>query len=253
MFFILSKILSIFLHPFSWIVVLLIAAIIVRNSKAKNRLLIIAVCIIFFFSNSFIFHGINKLWEYPPVSKSDLRNHYDAAIVLGGMISYDKESDMVAFQENIDRLLASVPMLHNGRVDKIFFSGGSGSLVDDELESEVAKEWLMEIGIPEEDILIENQSRNTYENAIYSTEKLQRRYMNGNFILITSAIHMRRSKACFEKAGLDVDVYPVDYMSSRSTYYFDDYFIPKSSILGSWRQLLHEWVGYLVYKVKGYC
>ena len=254
MFFIISKLFSVFLHPFTWMILLLLAAIIVKSSKAKNRLLIISLCVAFFFSNLFIFDGINKLWEYPAVDKTDLKENYDAAIILGGMISYDEGSDMVAFQENIDRLLSSLPMLESGRIDKIFFSGGSGSLVDDEKESEVAKKWLMEIGIDKNDILIESESRNTYENALFTTEKLKELYPEGgNFLLITSAIHMRRSKACFKKIGFDVDIYPVDYMSSRQDYYFDDYFIPRSSVLGSWKQLLHEWVGYIVYKVKGYC
>lgn len=253
MFFIISKLLSIFLHPFSWIVILLIAAMIVKNSKTKNKLLLITLLTAYFFSNAFIFHGINQLWEYPPTKMENLKENYDAAIVLGGMISYDEGSEMVSFQENIDRLLLTLPMYDNGRIDKILFSGGSGSLVDDELESEVAKQWLLDIGIPKKDILIENKSRNTHENAVYSTELLNELYPNGHFLLFTSAIHMRRSKACFEKTGLEVDVYPVDFISSEKEYHFDDLFLPQTHILGNWRQLLHEWVGYLVYKVKGFC
>lgn len=253
MFFIISKLLSIFLHPFSWLFTLLIAALIVKNKKIKNKLLFITLFTAYFFSNAFIFHGINKLWEYPPTKKENLKEKYDAAIVLGGMINYNEASEMVDFQENIDRLLAALPMYERGRINKIFFSGGSGSLVDDELESEVAKNWLMEIGIPAKDIIIEKQSRNTYENAIYSTKKLKNLYPNGDFLLITSSIHMRRSKACFEKAGLEVDIYPVDFMSSPQKYYFDDLFLPQSQVLGNWQQLLHEWVGYLAYKIKGYC
>src|SRR5690606_18334300 len=140
---------------------------------------------------------------------------------------------MIVFKENIDRLLSGMPMHESGRINKIFFTVSSCSVMNIEKYSVVPKKWLMTIGIVKNDIIIESESRNTYENALFTTEKLKELYPEGgNFLLITSAIHMRRSKACFKKIGFDVDIYPVDYMSSRQDYYFDDYFIPRSSVLG---------------------
>ena len=47
-------------------------------------------------------------------------------------------------------------------------------------------------GVRKKDILLENQSRNTHENAIYSLKIIEEENIEGKVLLITSAFHMRR-------------------------------------------------------------
>ena len=104
-----------------------------------------------------------------------------------------------------------------------------------------------------EDILIEDISRNTYENAKYAKELIIDHELKGPFLLSTSACHMRRSLACFDKQELQVDAFPVDYLSGKREFNPDRLFRPKSHVLKSWNALIHEWVGFLFYKIAGYC
>ena len=251
MFFIASKLLSLFLHPFTWVFIILLAAIFFK--RKRRNLLIISVFVLYLFSNAFIFDEFNRLWEVDAIPEQALQKNYDIAIVLGGMVTYDEENNLIGFHEAIDRLMYALTMYENKRIDNILISGGSGSLMEDVLEAEILHKYLIEIGIPDKDILIEAKSRNTYENALFTKELLTKKYSNGNFLLITSASHMRRSKACFEKLDLKIDIFPVDHSSGPRKFVFDHLFIPQSHIMDAWKRLLHEWVGIIAYKIKGYC
>ncbi|MES2396024.1 MAG: ElyC/SanA/YdcF family protein, partial [Bacteroidota bacterium] len=76
--------------------------------------------------------------------------------------------------------------------------------------------------------------------------------INGNFLLITSAFHMRRSLGCFNKAGISVEPYSTDRYAGPRKYEFNHLFIPEPSIIYSWDILIHEIAGYITYKVVGY-
>ena len=117
------------------------------------------------------------------------------------------------------------------------------------------KQVLVEEGIPQEDILVESVSKNTYQNAVESKNVLDALLPgNESILLITSAIHMKRSIACFEKAGFrPFDTFSTDhYTRSKRGYYLDEYIIPNESVLSDWHKLIHEWVGYLTYWMMGY-
>ena len=140
-------------------------------------------------------------------------------------------------------------------IKKIFFVGGSGSIEFAHLkEGMFVRRYLLTIGIPDKDIWIENESRNTWENAVNAHELLmQKEYTDENFLLITSGRHMCRAMRCFKTVGIDVTPYSVDRdASSARRFTFDHLFIPKAETLIKWEALFHEWIGMIVYKIKGY-
>ena len=102
-------------------------------------------------------------------------------------------------------------------------------------------------------ILIENKSRNTHENAKFTAKLLKQHPELENNVLITSAFHMRRSQACFQKAGLNPAIFPADFYSSDRYYTPDELVIPQEQALNEWSLLLHEIIGFLTYKFMGYC
>jgi uncharacterized SAM-binding protein YcdF (DUF218 family) len=251
MFFYLSKLIDFLIHPLVWILGLILLGII---KKEKGRKFIMyALAILYFFSNQFIFNEVARLYEPRPQNLEENGESYSAAIVLGGLSSYQGEIEQLEFQESADRLLDVLPLYFKGRVKKIIIAGGSGRLVNQETESPHLKRYLIEIGVKEKDILIEARSRNTYENAIYSKKLIEVHKLKGPFLLSTSAAHMPRSLACFEKQGLKVIPFPNDYLSRKREFNPDRLLVPNAFVLKSWDAIIHEWIGWLSYKIAGYC
>jgi uncharacterized SAM-binding protein YcdF (DUF218 family) len=202
-----------------------------------------------FFSNPFIYKFINDLWT---VKYVDLKEKYDYGILLGGMIDIESTSDNILFLKNNDRLLNTIELFSEKKIKKILISGASGSLNSELKEAEILKKYLVKIGIPDSCVLVENLSKNTYENAIYCNKKLTQINTSKiiNCLIITSDYHIRRSLACFKKTNLNA--YP--YVKKPTIKHFDlEYIIvPQSSALFSWKILLHEMVGYFTYKLLNY-
>lgn len=235
-----------------WIAILLITAIFVRNQKHKIRLFTLGALVFFLFSNGFIFNEIMRLWEIRPVKNERLQT-YKVGIVLGGMSSYDDSLKRISFKNGIDRLLQGMELYKQGKIEKLMISGGSGRLVKEEREALYLRIFLLNMGFPEHDLIIESESRNTYENAVFSAAILKKHYSpQTRFLLLTSAFHMRRSIKCFEKAGLKVNPYSTDIYSGKRVFYLDHLLFPVTHVFEGWDVLLHEWFGFISYKIAGY-
>jgi uncharacterized SAM-binding protein YcdF (DUF218 family) len=253
MFFILSKIFSFFLSPFSWILLLFFLALFIKKPEWKKRFLGSAFFILVFFGNNIVFQEVTRLWEMRAVKT--VNENYDVAIVLGGFSNYDFTLERISFRNGADRLLQALPLYFSGKTKKILVSGGSGYILMPEMkESIFVKKYLESIQFPVEDLIIESDSRNTYENAKFTKVILDSLELSDKkILLITSAYHMRRSKACFDKAGLNCDLYCTDILADPNRHYIlTDYFIPSINVLVAWDILIHEFVGYISYKFSGY-
>src|SRR6185436_19436748 len=100
------------------------------------------------------------------------------------------------------RLFQALELYHRGRLKKIMFSGGSGSIrYPNHKEGLYVKKYLQTIHIPDSALIIESESKNTLENARFSKKILDSLKLNGSILLVTSAFHMPRALACFKKAG----------------------------------------------------
>ncbi|MEQ8909934.1 MAG: YdcF family protein [Vicingaceae bacterium] len=253
MFFILSKILSFLISPLVWGLGLLLWSFLSKNSRRKRRLLWGAFIILYLFSNQAIFHEISNAWEAEPKKIQQLKEHYDIAVVLGGILSIDHQYKQIEFNKNADRILNVLPLYFDGRVDKILISGGSGRIFKDGIEANVLQSYLLDIGVANEDIITERKSQNTFENAKYSVEIIKELGLDGSVLLSTSTTHMKRSVMCFKKQGLEVDSFPVDQVSYKRELNPYTLLVPQADVLGSWYWLIHEWVGILIYKIMGYC
>lgn len=195
-----------------------------------------------------------RLWEIPAVPIDEIE-HHDVAIVLGGMFDFDNSANRLSAGRGSDRLWQALDLYYSGKVKKLLISGDSGYITDRGLhEAEQVKAMLTSWNIPAEDIIVEGSSRNTYENALESARILKEDYPEFNsFILVTSAFHMRRSRACFAKQNLDVTVYSTDqFTGGIRAYHWDEYIIPNPSNFDNWFTLIKEWVGYTTYKIMGY-
>ncbi len=255
MFFILSKILSFLFHPFSWILILFIVSWISKIEKRKKLFFKIGVISLLFFTNSVIFLEFTRLWE-PRGIKIEQVEHHDLGIVLGGMFEFDNSTERLSIRRGGDRIWQTIHLYHLGKIDKILITGDNGYVLDKGLnESQQLKEVMVDMGIPETDILVENKSKNTHENALFTKKIIDSLYSSPpKTLLITSALHMKRSKACFEKVGFsDFNTFSTDHYTGKDrNYFFDQYIIPNESNLTNWFNLIHEVSGYIIYWVMGY-
>jgi uncharacterized SAM-binding protein YcdF (DUF218 family) len=253
MFFYLSKLLFFVFNPAVWIVAILVWAVLTRNRKRKNAWFIAGAGLLILLTNPFLSDLAVGLWERPYRPINDIREPYDYGIVLGGMTDWDDEHRRVIFSEATDRLMQALDLYKTGKIRKIIISGGSGRILKpDENEALFLKDYLLRIGIPSADLLIEPLARNTRENALFVAKMLPKR--NNSAILITSALHMRRAEGCFRKEGLRTLTWPTDRISSPGPLSFDpgETVIPSASALEKWNRLIHEIAGYAVYSVAGY-
>jgi uncharacterized SAM-binding protein YcdF (DUF218 family) len=254
MFFILSKIAYFFIHPFTWMLVGLFFLLFSKRNRLKRILRIAVPVWMLFFSNSFVCKEFLRLWEVPPTTFEENEN-YEVAIVLGGMFEYDATSEGLSVRRGADRIWQALNLYHSGKVGKLLISGDHGYVSDRGLhEAEQVKETLVLWGIPEKDILVENSSKNTYENARESINLLNTSFPHiEEVVLVTSSTHMRRARACFQKQGMKVVDYPTDqYTGGKRHYNWDEFIIPNVDNFTVWFVLIKEWVGYLTYWLMGY-
>ncbi|MCL2327503.1 MAG: YdcF family protein [Bacteroidetes bacterium] len=253
MFFYLSKLAYFLTTPIVWIFILCIIALCLRNKKTAKKLFIIAGALLILFTNPFLASQVTKAYEYAPINARTMTPQYKYALVLGGFTDYDKSVDRIVFQNSSDRLWQALWLYKQGKVKKIILSGGEGRILQrGYTESESTRDFLVEIGIPADDIIVENQSRNTFENIKYSKQILDSLQHSEPVLLVTSATHLPRAMACARKAGLQTHAFSTDYFIAPEKYGIDYFIIPDSMALERWSKLIREIIGFAMYKIAGY-
>ena len=253
MFFILSKLVGFLSNPFWWILLLTGAGWIVKNDKNRKRMYLLAFVVFIIFTNPMIFRIVAGAWEGDLQTAESMRDKSDVCVVLGGMSAYHEETGRIRFTQSADRILQAVDLYEKGIVKKIVITGGTSRLIrKNRPEAIHLKDFLISIGIPERSVLIDSLSRNTHENAVNTKELLSKNGWGNSVVLVTSGFHMRRAEGCFEKEGFKVYPYTTDPLKGVSKISFSDIFMPSPGVLNDWNFLTHEWVGILMYKLKGY-
>lgn len=250
MFFILSKILLFLLNPFYWIVFCLVLYWKTRKPVLKKRFLIAASSIFILFSNYWLYNNFVRAWQ-PKAQPLQHTRHYSLGIVLGGMTKSDKHGHSF-FAPTSDRFIQTCKLYHTGVIDKILISGGDGSLLQNKpKEANFLFKEFPNLGVPDSVLIVEKFSKNTYESAIEAKRFVDSLQIKEPYLLITSAIHMKRAIATFKKAGLNVIEHPANFDAVESKMSWDAYVIPKIQVLAEWPYVLKEVVGYYVYKLTG--
>jgi len=248
MYFVFSKLLYIFILPLTWAVAFLIAALIAKTPKRKRLYLIIGVMVLLVFSNPFLYKYFAVTWD---VQSAPLTNTkpYSCAIVLGGFSGEDAHGHGF-FNSSSDRFIQGVKLYTTGKVSHILISSGSGFLVHDNFrEADWVKTQLQALNIPDSAILIENQSRNTIENAAFSKKVIDQYHLQPPYVLVTSAFHMRRALGIFKRAKLDVVPLSCNVIEQQGSLSLSD-FLPDGAILGAWNIYIKEPIGTLVNSFK---
>lgn len=143
----------------------------------------------------------------------------DGIIVLGGFEDgrISRSRGVMAVNESAERLLETVRLSYKLPEARVIFTGGAGGLLlEFEDAGSAVEEYLRDVGVHHKRIVIENQSRNTWENALLVRDILDGD-LTGRYMLVTAAWHMPRAVGVFRQAGFDVIAFPVDFRTADET------------------------------------
>jgi uncharacterized SAM-binding protein YcdF (DUF218 family) len=188
--------------------------------------------------------------RFPPFRDDGKPVH--GIILLGGSVeAADSVSrGMIVSNESAERVLDTIQLAHRYPGARVLISGGGGTVFGDgTAEAPIIAAYFKSIGIDPARILIEDRSRTTSENAVFSREvaKPQERE---RWLLVTSAWHMPRAVGAFEKVAFPVTPYPVDFRTGGGA----NTQRPFSFISEGLRRLdlgTKEWVGLIGYYATG--
>jgi uncharacterized SAM-binding protein YcdF (DUF218 family) len=250
-FFILSKLLDVFLSPYTWALLLLAAAVPWRvrarsPRQLRRRRVFAAVGLAIFLVGSFPPFANALQWhlEHSSTSTYDDSATYDAVILLGGVVEEDamRSSGQIAFNENVERLIVTHRLLRDGKARVAIVSGETP-------EADALAKQLEDWGIAKDRIILEPRARNTRENAVFSQEIARARGFE-RVLIVTSAFHMPRAAECFAAVAMKVDTLSVDYRASRKIPFGE--WIPRARSLALSTMLIREMAGRFIYRAQGY-
>jgi uncharacterized SAM-binding protein YcdF (DUF218 family) len=196
MFFILSKILAFLLKPLNWLALFALFSLFTKNETRRRKSVKVLIIMLLVFSNPWLVNQFARTWETGKRSPDSISQPYDIGILLGGFVNFNAESPpgLLTFHQAGNRLTATLMLYKTGKIRRILISGGAGRLIGDvPPEAGAARQFLLQCGVPDSAIVIENNSRNTRENALFSKELIQKLAPEGRCLLVTSAWHIRRA------------------------------------------------------------
>lgn len=248
-----GKAIGVLLHPLIWIILLIGFSVFTKNSKKKIAFLTASLVSLIFFTNIWIISNLMAPFHEPP-QPMEMGENYEMGIVLGGITSYDRTTREGYFNISSDRFIQTALLYKKGHIKKILVSGGQNGVLkeDDFSEARFIKNNLIHLGIPANDILTEDSSRNTVENATFSKQLLQKNQLEiHQIVLITSAFHMQRAKSIFEKQGFAVRAYPCAIsLLPGATRFKLHQLIPTTKAMDWWQTFLKELAGRVYFSLS---
>lgn len=249
----LSKSLYFLLSPLTWMLIALVLALLKKNWRKK--LLLVAVLVLLLFGNEFLYRKVAVLWEMESLAYDDIPPA-NTAFVMGGILNVEEHLGQFDLTDNVDRALLPLYLMRAGKLKQMVISGGRNDKNHPHFNNyQLYKEYLGNLGFDTTHIYVETQARNSYENALLGKAYMQERgLLQEPILLVTSAVHMRRSVACFKKQGVAVIPVCTDSALPNPAYAqgLSFYIWPQTQSLHDWSNLLKEMVGLLVYKMLGY-
>lgn len=257
MFFLISKLLTFFIKPLVYVAVLLLCAVFTSRPEKARRFGFSALILLLLFSNPLLINATFKLYEGEPTPFASIKPPYTYGVILTGVADvYRKPNDRTYFQKGADRATHALQLIRMGFVHKLLISGETGKLEStNESEAERLKAFFIMAGIPDSLLLIETQSKNTYQNARFTYQILDSlKALDAPVLLITSGFHMPRASACFTAAGVPHSCFKTDFFAPSEVYGWrpDQWLVPSAAAIVKWEILLKEWFGLLAYTLAGY-
>lgn len=255
--FVFSKLFWLVLQPSKlfWLLGLLSTiGLLLPVGKRLQRFCKLVLACLFSLLTVIVFFPVDDWLTYPlenrfpqPVT---LPSTVDGIIILGGAfdsILTDRHNQISA-NGHIERVTEAISLHKQFPTATVLYTGGTGFLKQsDRGGADIAQTFFEQLGISSEKFVFESESRNTFENALYSKELINPS-ANQNWVLVTSAFHMPRSVGIFNNIGWKVIPYPVDYNSVYPEKHPGIEFGGKLSTID---KVTKEYVGLISYRLLG--
>jgi len=250
------------LYPLTWLTLLLaVLVVLVSGPFSPRRIRWVrmtagaALLLTLVLSNRTLGHVLVSYVEAasPPFVVTSPQS-FDAIVVLGGGVVAQgtlRPSDALS-GIGLERTVCGIELFRQGVAPRLLFAGGDsavfGSLPE---ESQVMKSLAVRLGVPEDAVLTENHSRNTYENAVGTKQILG----DASILLVTSASHIPRAVGIFRNQGMKVTPYPCGYLARNLPGTGVDWvpfdLIPDARALFITTETISEIAGRVFYRVTG--
>ena len=262
MFLFLSKLLPLFVYPLGLSCLLLLIALwfCYRRSRWSFVPVLLALIILMAASNVRVSNSLITSLERQYLPYENMPKA-EAIVVLGGATRNDEPPRILPdISDRGDRLLYAVKLYKDGAAPLIVLTGGRIQWFGGESSEAESMATLMEImGIPRDVMLLESRSLNTYENAVYTKEILDRRKIK-RILLVTSAAHTPRALAIFRKQGINAIPAPTDFLVSDRNLTESSFtaesrilsFFPNTESLDRTTQAIKEYIGTFIYRLRGW-
>jgi uncharacterized SAM-binding protein YcdF (DUF218 family) len=193
-------------------------------------------------------------WPYPPMREKPAAN--DTVVVLSGGMVVDEEDPRHAIvgTDTFYRCVHADELYRRAGRCHVIVSGGK---VDwskpGPTLAETMRDFLIQIGVAPADIIMENKSSTTYENARNTKELLSAAAPSaagrGRVFLVSDAAHMRRAVRCFARQGVAVVPAPCDHRARRLELEAGS-FLPSVDGVRGVERAAHEWLGLAWYWLR---
>jgi uncharacterized SAM-binding protein YcdF (DUF218 family) len=253
----LTKLLPILVYPVGatvWLTLLGTVLMLLGYRKTGGSIAVFAALLLWACSTPIVAEHVAGALErqYPARSMAETATA-DVAIVLGGGVRPPTPPRLDAdLADAGDRVVHAARLYRAGKVKRILITGGNIPWIPGTKPEAISiREFLVEFGVPDAAISVASASRNTHENAL-EIKGLMTAVPFESALLVTSAFHMPRALATFQKLGIPVtdsstDVRVIDKVERPI---FD--WLPDSQYLDLTTMAVKEWVGYAVYALRGY-
>ena len=241
----LHKILPLFVMP----LMIYLFVIILGTKKEYKNLIYISSLIFYFIStpifSNFLMKKVEGEYSYKSINEIEKA---DAIVILSGIMRINEfDDDYIIEWGDIDRFFKGIRLYEMNKSNMIVFTGGNNPYNKTKItEGEVLEKFALKYGVKKEDILITKDVLNTSDEAKAVLDLIG---VNKTIILVTSAFHMKRAKSLFERQGINVIPYKVDYKTPPSLKLNLNDFIPSSSGLRKTEIAIREIMGRLYYSI----
>jgi uncharacterized SAM-binding protein YcdF (DUF218 family) len=232
------------LPPTPWLLMLLAVLIFWRRPWARKLCLITFLLILALHSGP-VNYALRYPLEsrYPPLLEPKKAGSYDAIIVLtGGIIPAGGLIPLASIDEFMFRRLDEAWRLYRIQPKPIIVSGGHvNPFTADKNENKIARDYLIRWGVPKNDVIGEDRSRDTFESAV-EVQKLINNTGWKRYLLVTSAVHMPRSMLVFTARAPEPIPAPGDFSLNEFQLTPLD-FLPNEHVARKLFITIHEYLG----------
>lgn len=175
----------------------------------------------------------------------------DVIVVFGGHTQLNRANWFEPYSRinAIERIDRAAALYAAGKAPRILLSGGAreGKVS----EAQILARLLRQRGVPESAVLLENDSRNTFENARF-TDVLMRKQKLKSALLVTSALHTPRALGSLAKRGINVTAASSPPQITLPATNAPDLWTPHLRSLEASRTIIKEYLGLFGYWVRGW-